>query len=101
MALSFAFMISDMAIAVSPDIKANNSDGPVNITQNDNLSVTVELESEGNYATADWWVLADTPFDWCYYNLGASSWIPGFYVTYQGALFDVTTVEVFEYFRFT
>lgn len=87
-------MISDMAIAVSPDIKANNSDGPINITQNDNLSVTVELDSEGNYAIADWWVLADTPFDWYYYSLGVGSWVPGFYVTYQGALFDLTPFEV-------
>ena len=93
-ALSFAFMISDMAIAVSPDIKANNSDGPVNITQNDDLSVTVELDSDGNYAIADWWVIADTPFDWYYYNLCVGSWVPGFYVTYQGALFDLTTFEV-------
>ena len=41
---------------------------------------------------ADWWVVADTPFGWYHYNV--YSWIPGFSVTYQGPLFDLTPVEV-------
>ncbi|MBI4739424.1 hypothetical protein HY772_07840, partial [Candidatus Woesearchaeota archaeon] len=77
-----------------PDIKANGSDGPVTVTQNDNLSVTIALD-DGDFSgdNADWWVLADTPFGCYYYNL-SSGWQPGMTVTYQGPLFDLSTYEV-------
>ena len=76
-----------------PDIKANGSDGPVHLAPNDNLSVTVGL-NPGSHSgeNADWWVVADIPFGWYYYNL--YSWIPGFSVTYQGPLFDLSPFEV-------
>jgi hypothetical protein len=76
-----------------PDIKANGSDGPVTITQLDNLSVTVALDP-GIYSgvQADWWVLANAPFGWYYYDL--SGWRLGISVTYQGSLFDLDFYEV-------
>ena len=76
-----------------PDVKANGSDGPVTITQLDNLCVTVTLDP-GIYSgvQADWWVLANTPFGWYYYNL--NGWRPGISVTYQGSLFDLDFKEV-------
>jgi hypothetical protein len=75
------------------DIKANGSDGPVTITQLDNLSVAVALDP-GIYSgvQADWWVLANTPFGWYYYK--SSGWGPGISVTYQGSLFDLASKEV-------
>jgi len=75
-----------------PDIKANGSDGPVFVTSEDSLSITVELDP-GRYpgAQADWWVLVDTPFGgWYYYNAGTGTWLSGFSVTYQGPLFDLS-----------
>ncbi len=75
-----------------PDVKANGSDGPITITTNDTLSVTVELDAEED-ADADWWVVADTPFGWYYYNL-LSGWLPGLVVTYQGPLFVLSPYEV-------
>ncbi|MBI4682961.1 MAG: hypothetical protein HY757_07665 [Nitrospirae bacterium] len=83
-----------MPLSPVPDIKANGSDGPVTVTQNDNLSVTIALD-DGDFSgdNADWWVLADTPFGWYYYNL-SSGWQPGMTVTYQGPLFDLSTYEV-------
>ena len=77
----------------SPDIKANGSDGPIEITPGDTLSVTVEL-GPGDYTgyPADWWVLADAPFGWYYYDL--NGWRPGQSVTYQGGLFNLAPYEV-------
>ncbi len=58
-----------------PDVKANNLDGPLTITQSDSVSVTVDLDA-GTYTgkNADWWVLADAPFGWYYYELPATDW---------------------------
>jgi hypothetical protein len=80
----------------SPDIKANGSDGPVEIAPDDTLSVTIELDP-GDYPgyPADWWVLSDAPFGWYYYDAGSENWFPGFKVSYQGPLFELTPpVEV-------
>ncbi len=74
-----------------PDIKANGSDGPVTLSPGEALSVTITLDSgyhSGN--PADWWVVADTPSDWYHYDVGSDSWMPGFTVTYQGSLFDLS-----------
>ena len=77
-----------------PDIKANGSDGPVTIKAGDNLSVDLQL-SPGDFSgdNADWWVLASSPFGWYHYDLNAG-WVPGQVVTYQGALFNLTPLEV-------
>ena len=75
-----------------PDIRANGSDGPV-ITSS-NLSVTVAL-TPGTLSgdLVDWWLAADTPLGWFYYNL--VEWvfigdISGLLTTHQGPLFDLT-----------
>jgi hypothetical protein len=73
-----------------PDIKANGSDGPVEIALSEALSVTIELDP-GDYpgVQADWWCVADTPFGWYYYD-DTGTWLPGLYVSYQGPLFILT-----------
>ncbi len=90
-------LITHTALAISPDIKANGSGGPVTIQQPDNLSVTVSLDPEGSSVDCDWWVAVDTPFappnDWYHYDL-SSGWIPGLSFTYQGPLSDLGTVTV-------
>jgi len=75
----------------SPDIKANGSDGPVGITLGNSLSVTIELDP-GIYTgyAADWWCVADAPFGWYYYDAATEGWLPGFKVSYQGPLFNLT-----------
>ncbi len=88
----------DQQLSPTPDIKANGSDISINITSDDILSITVELDAGvGLGEDADWWVVANTPFDspheWYYYDLNLG-WIPGLFVTYQGALFDLTPFEV-------
>jgi hypothetical protein len=79
---------------ISADIKANGSDGPLTITQNDPLSVTIGLNAAGYTDDADWWVLADTPFGWYRYDVNGDTWVPGQTVTYQGPLFDLSSYEV-------
>ncbi len=83
-----------------PDIKANGSDGPIDINTGDNLSVTLELDSGGQTGSdADWWVAESTPDGWYYYSL-TTSWTfagssyTGLSPTYQGALFDLGSYSV-------
>ncbi len=90
--LCFIVLYSEEAFAISPDIKVNNSDGSVIISTTDTLSVTVSLNAEGSSNTADWWVLANTPFGWYYYNI--ATWLSGQIVTYQGSLFNLNTYTV-------
>ncbi len=84
----------------TPDIKANGSDGPVNINTGLNLSVTVELDSGSKTGEdADWWVAESTPDGWYYYSLitswtSAGSSYTGLSPTYQGALFDLGSYSV-------
>ena len=79
------------------DIKANNSDGPLTITQSDPLSITVELDAAGHTDNADWWVLADTPMGWYRYDVWGDTWVSGMNVTYQGPVVDLSTFEVLNY----
>ena len=49
---------------------------------------------------ADWWVVVDTHLGWYYFDSSTMSWVyagdllTGLSPTYQGALFDLDTVEV-------
>jgi hypothetical protein len=79
---------------VIPDIKANNMDVPITISLGSNLTVDVSLYPGSHSGqNADWWVLADTPFGFYYYNLSAG-WQPGIFATNQGPLTDLITYEV-------
>jgi hypothetical protein len=79
----------------TPDIKANGTEGPLNITSTDNLSITVELAARnGSGENADWWVAAETPFGWYYYDAYLGLWRSGLSFTYKGPLSDLTSVEI-------
>ncbi len=78
----------------TPDIKANDSDGPITLETSDTLSVKVSLAAGTSVGTsADWWVAADTPFGWFYFDVntfvfaGASAL--DILVTLQAPLFDL------------
>jgi|GEM_PF-5592859 len=80
-----------------PDIMVNGSDGPVTITSGDDVKVYLSLaggKELGN--NADWWVLADTPFNWYYFNLPSMIFKPGLKVTFKGPLFDLPPFEVLD-----
>jgi hypothetical protein len=77
-----------------PDIKANDSDGPITIIRSDTLSITVEIDA-GIYSEyeADWWLLAMTPLGWYHYDRDLG-WLPGREVTLQIPLRDLPLREV-------
>ena len=79
------------AVLPTTDIKANGSDGPVSIALSENLSVTIALDP-GDYpgVQADWWCVADTPSGWYYYKSATETWLPGFKVSYQAPLGEVS-----------
>ena len=69
------------------DIKANGLDSPITVGYGSNLLIELSLDPRfeaGN--SADWWVLAGSPFGWYRYNLGILNFVPGFGVSYQGPL---------------
>ncbi len=95
-------VIADHGLVVSlhgpafptPDITANGLDGLV--TPIDNLSVTIELEPGLRLGdNADWWVAAETPLGWFYFDVSARGWIfagtspTDLLVTHQGLLFEL------------
>ena len=80
--------------SIVPDIKANESDGPINIMSTESLSVTIEL-SPGGYAgdNADWWLVAATPFGLFHYQPVDGSWAPDLTYSHQGSLFNLGEFE--------
>jgi len=80
-----------------PDIMANGSDGPITVNSGDNLKIYLSLigaKELGN--NADWWVLADTPFNWYYFDLPSLIFKPGLTVTFKGPVFDLVPFEVLD-----
>ncbi|OGW12476.1 MAG: hypothetical protein A3G93_15380 [Nitrospinae bacterium RIFCSPLOWO2_12_FULL_45_22] len=73
-----------------PDIKANNADGPIGITTNEDCSITVSLNpGDRTGEAADWWLAVDTSLGLFCYNASKDSWVSGNSVTYQGPLFNL------------
>ena len=76
-----------------PDIKVNNSDGPITLDQNDTLTITVSLNNNGITDNADWWLAAQTPFGLYFYTF--YGWRPYPVPVHQGPLFYLDSYEVF------
>jgi hypothetical protein len=94
-----AVLVNVIAIAPTPDIMANGSDGPVALSTSDPLSITVNFDP-GSYAgmNADWWIAVEGPDGWWYYSY-PTGWYPiaDFSLllpTYQGPLVPVGTFEI-------
>ena len=91
---SSSFNIVFVAPSV-PDITANGSDGPVTLSASDTLIVDISLDAV-NSNNADWWLAADTPLGWFYFDVGTMSWVfagPSpldILVTLQSPLFDIS-----------
>jgi len=83
-------------VTAVPDIKANNANGSIKIKTSDTLSITVDLYPgtlSGN--NADWWLAALLPNNtYYYYSATQNTWIPGFNVSYQAVLANLSTAEV-------
>jgi len=86
---------------IAATITANNSSGTVNLNVGGNLSVDCSLDS-GSFAgqNADWWVAAETPSGWFYFDVGSKLWVlagsshTDLFSTFQGPLFDLSPFEV-------
>ena len=79
-----------------PDIKANNFDGPVTISQGDNLKITVALTSnEYDGDKADWWIKADSPLGFYWYK-HPKQWIQSLTPirAYGGSLFNLSPCSI-------
>ena len=79
-----------------PDVKANNSDGPLSITQSDTLQIKVSLECYGLTDNADFWLAYKGPMGWYHFDYSTKQWISGLDVTFQGVLFDQGAKKVFQ-----
>jgi hypothetical protein len=95
--ISLILVITRTALAMSPDIKANNLDGPVTVQQADNLSITVSLDPESSLGmNCDWWVVVHTPSgEMQYYDLTQGAFTSNLSATYQGALLNLDSTEIF------
>ena len=83
---------SEITAPPTPGIKANGSDGPIDINTGLNLSVTVKLNpGDRTGEDADWWLVGETPFGWYHYDVLSDLWIPSLTVTFQGLLFNRTS----------
>ena len=90
-----SFTTSGTSLPV-PDIKANNSDGPITVSPSDLVSIDISLDP-GDKAgqDADWWLVESTPSDtFNYYNLSTGSMVPGLLPTHQGPLFNLGTTQL-------
>jgi hypothetical protein len=82
-----------------PDIKANGSDGPVDVNQSSMLSVTITLDPGSRAGDdADWWIAVNAPSGW--YSYDGANWVyagPSYTdltVTYQQPLSSYGPDEV-------
>jgi hypothetical protein len=78
------------------DIKANGSDGPIPISTEDTLAISVACDAGDDAGVdSDWWCLAKAPWGrWYHYDHQNHQWLPGFSVSKQGPLADLTYYEV-------
>lgn len=91
-----AYQPGATSAAPTATILANGSSGSVTLASGDTLAVSVALDA-GGYAglTADWWVLAQTPFGWYYYDYAnLQGWQAGTGLTYQGPLSNLAEYEI-------
>ncbi len=84
-----------VCIAAGVDIQANNSDGPIAISANETLTLSIgQVLDEEKEQYGDYWILAVTPEGLYNFNL-FKGWLPGLEVTYQG---PVLAFPMFSFF---
>ncbi len=83
----------------APDVKINDSDGPVVTLAGGEISATLTLNT-GSFAEADWWVAASTPTGWYYFDPIQLSWVfvgsshTDLLVSHQGPLFELAPFKL-------
>lgn len=78
----------------TPGIKVNNLDGPVSLSPNNPISLTVSMDQEGVSENADWWLGVNSPFGLLYLDIYTGLWNEGFSYSYKGPLFNFSPVEI-------
>ena len=83
---------------VVPDVKANDSNGPVTLAQGERLIVNVELDpGDHTGENADWWVNADSPLGTFWYTLNSGWQLSGTPIrAYGGPLFNLTPFTILD-----
>lgn len=78
-----------------PDVAANGSDGPLTVARGEKLVLQVSLDP-GSFdgSRADWWCIAETPLGLYHYDMRSASWRPGVVPTWQGAVFNLESLEL-------
>ncbi|MBI2439928.1 MAG: hypothetical protein HYV35_00995, partial [Lentisphaerae bacterium] len=94
LASAIVALASWSALGVIPSIQANGGGGTVTVVESNSLSLTIQLNAEGATGTADWWLLANAGSAWYFFDAASGHWQPGFQVTHQGALVDLSSTEV-------
>ncbi len=91
---------SDTSPEPIPDIKANNSDGPITIPQGDQLTITIALApNDRDGEKADWWIKAESPLGrYWYKHKHPKKWIPSLTPirAYGGPLFDLSPSSILD-----
>ena len=84
----------DFSPLIQPDIKANNSDGPITISTIDALSVTVRMNSGMFFTNLDYWIVAQVGSTFYSYDPFQNTWRLGILVSAQGTLVNFNPIEV-------
>ncbi len=91
-----AYQPGSTPTAPTATVLANGATGSVTLSSSDTLAVSVALNA-GGYAgiTADWWVIAQTPFGWYYYDYAnLQGWQTGTGLTLQVPLVNLAGCEI-------
>lgn len=80
---------------ILPDVKVNNSDGPVFVADGTPVSAAITLDA-GSYSGtgADWWIISEKEGSF-YSYVYPTGWTPGITPIYQGPLFDLPPFPIF------
>ena len=85
-----SFLVNTYAMPFIPCINANGLRTAIDISHDENLSITIKLDCGSKCGkNADWWIAAATPFGWYHYDAKQNAWGSGAIVAYQGSLFDL------------
>ncbi len=86
------------AATPSPDIKAGDSDGPVFLSSDGKVALSVSFSAGKDLEqNADWWVVHASPDGTLrHLDLSSAGLIPGLTPTHQGPLFNFDKTEILE-----
>lgn len=94
--LADAYQSGSTPVAPTATVLANGSSGSLTLPSSDTLAVSIALNA-GDYAglNAGWWVLAQTPAGWYYYDYAnRQGWQAGVGLTLQAPLNNLADCEI-------